>query len=342
MNAFSINQKFIGLFVLLMSSFAQGGIYTYKIYSLDLDQGIQGCNQYLAQAVKQFEAETKVSILSAQCNVDTTMDRMNGSIVYSAPKQIEIWSTESTNYGEHLDFYSSREQCETALADELVTMKRLTGLNPFLAFCHKTSSLGTPQYRSRMDAVGASSVKRFESDATTYHPLINLSEIIENLDQQARDLGLTPTAWYQGHTLTHMALMVSHYETVGKLERYRLLGKPSLYYKTLEQCQTAAKVFNETRTIDWTGVTACSQAHPSVGFQFNLIWWDRAIAPDFVVNSTPIPAQFATLEECISASRTLYQELNKNGEPIVGILCGRDTNPKGPFQIEIISKLKGV
>ncbi|MEY4630959.1 MAG: hypothetical protein RIQ81_1079 [Pseudomonadota bacterium] len=317
---------------------ALGGIYTLRVASMDIDQGVEGCNAYIQQVAAQFQQDAGVSVISAACEVDSPMDSIKGEIAYSAPKSANVWSTTSTTYGEQLDFYYTRQQCEEALGREVALVKDLTGLTPFLAFCHKTSSIGAPRYRTRIDAVGFSDVFRYESAAFLSHSLVDPNPPVAVLHEQARELGIGPFAWYHGPVRSMRSLAVTHYQKGDRTNRFYLHGKSSVYLPTLEECEAARAAFDRTRTADWLGVTACSAAHPSVGFQMNLLWWDRAIGADLAIKTTSIPGAYSSLDDCRSASDAISRQISSSGEQVIGIACGRDHNPRGPIKMEVLSK----
>ena len=320
------------------SPFAMGGIYTLNVRSMDLDLGVDGCNAYIQQAATRFQQDSGASVISAACEADSLMGDISGAIAYSAPKAVNTWSTTSTTYGEQLDFYYTRQQCEEALGREVALVKDLTGLDPFLAFCHKTSSIGAPRYRTRIDAVGTSDVFRYETSAFLNHTLVDPDPAVGVLHEQARELGIGPFAWYQGPVRTLRGLSVAFYQRGDRTNRFYLHGKSSRYLPTLEECEAARASFEQTRKAAWSGVTACSAAHPSVGFQLNLLWWDRAIGSDLAVKTTTIPGAYASLGECRSAGEGVARQVSGAGEDVIGIACGRDHNPRGPIRMDVLSK----
>ncbi|MFM8313207.1 MAG: hypothetical protein ACKOA8_02880, partial [Deltaproteobacteria bacterium] len=126
MSLFQLKTRILVVSAIFFSGLAQGALYTHTIRSLDLDQGIGGCNQYLEQAAKQFAQDAGVTIIAASCEFESLMNRINGAIAYSAPKPAPIWSTNDSTYGEQLDYYSSRQNCEKGLELEVQTVKKLT------------------------------------------------------------------------------------------------------------------------------------------------------------------------------------------------------------------------
>lgn len=337
---FRLKEAALSLAPFLWASVSHAGVFTYMIRTMDHEQGLEACNTQLQVIASEFQRQSGVRLIGTECKPETYTGGLSGQIVYSAPDRVTSWSTTSTTFGEELDLFVTREQCETGLASELELFKRETGLQPFLAFCHKTSEIGMPRYRTRIDAIGTSDVRRYESGALVYHPIHEPQPAIETLNQQAIDLGLKPVAWYAGPTKSLSGLAVAHYETASSLEHYRLLAKSTLYLPTAEDCKVAFAAFDRTRKTDWAGATACSAAHPSVGFQFNLFWWDTSIAGDSVIRSTILPGTHASLEECRASAEALAAQLSNEGEKVIGIVCGHQGGIRESIRAEFLTWAK--
>ena len=135
------------------------GIYTYEIRSIDTDLGEESCRTLISDAANKFQAGSGVSLISSGCEKDGVLGSLTGTIAYSAAERVMPWSTMSTTYGEEIDFYVSRPQCEEALSAEVEFFNKLTNLTPFISFCHKTSEIGPPRYRTRIDAIGSTNIR---------------------------------------------------------------------------------------------------------------------------------------------------------------------------------------
>lgn len=329
------------LFLINIAAASQSlaGVYTYEIRSIDADLGEDACRAMISDAASKFQAASGVSLISSGCEKNGVLSGLKGTIVYSSEKSVSPWSTMSTTYGEEIDFYTSKQQCENALAIEVDFFTKLTTLTPFISFCHKISEIGPPRYRTRIEAIGRTEIRRYESTAYTSHPLQDAQSAVATLNQQALDLNLRPIAWYQGPVRGLKGLSVAHY-AVAQDYPYRLLGKSSRYYSTLHECESERIAFEETKITDWLGVTACSAAHTTVGFQLNLLFWDRAISADSVLKSTLLPESYANLASCRAAAKELSSRLAQSGEKIVGIACGRDNNSQSPIKMELITKTR--
>lgn len=336
---FKLSSSFMALALFLVHGESFGGVRTLTIRNLDLDRGVDGCNEYLSQAVEQFQQDSGVTVISFGCEADSISDVVGGSIVYSADEPVPVWSTTSTTFGDQYPFYTSRDQCEEALGREVEIVRDLTGLNPFLAFCHKISLIGAPRYRTRIDAVGVAQAWRYEDVASLRHSLVDVGAVVETLHQQARDYGLAPVAWYHGSIRSSRGLAVAFYHNVDRFQRSYLHGKPLQYVSTLEECERARSVFEQTRTTEWTGATGCSAAHPTVGFQLNAFWWDNRIGSAHGLKSTVLPNGYATLDDCWNASAAISAQLGQAGEEIIGISCGRDHSIRSALKMVILSKL---
>lgn len=317
---------------------AIGGVYTLNVYSMDLDQGVEGCTACIQQAATRFQQDSGASVISAACEADSLMGDIKGAIAYSAPQSVNTWSTISTTYGEQLDFYYTRQQCEEALEREVALMNASTGLTPFLAFCHKTSSIGAPRYRTRIDAVGSSDMLRYESFASLNHALVDPNPAVAILHNQARELGIDPFAWYHGSVRSLSGLSVAFYQRGDRLNRLYLHGKSSVYLPTLAECEAARASFDRTRTAEWRGVTACSAAHPSVGFQLSLLWWDHQPGADLAIQTARIPGAYGSVDECRSASDAVSRQISDGGEEVIGIACGRDHSPWSEVRMEVLTR----
>ena len=321
--------------VFLPNTAAMGGVFTYDITSMDADLGLEACNSVMSDAAGKFATDSGVKLINSGCEADNLLGRLTGKIVYSASQRVSPWSTTSTTYGEETEFYQSRQQCEEALALEVQLLKNMSSLTPFISFCHKISEIGPPRYRTRIDAIGETNVRRYESVAVTNYTPHNLNAVVQNLQAQAEALGLTTVAWYFGPIRSQRSLSVAYYSERAE-SPFRLLAKNSLYFSTLPECEAAIVAFDQTRTTAWTGVPSCTVAPEKVGFQLNLNWWDRAIGADLVLRSTLIPGIHANLIACRSAAAELAAQLGQDGEKIVGIVCGRDSNPQSPIKMELI------
>jgi hypothetical protein len=313
------------------------GVYTYEVRSIDTDLGEESCRAMISDAAAKFQAGAGVSLISSGCEKDGVLGSLTGTIAYSATERVMPWSTMSTTYGEEIDFYVSRQQCEDALVIEVEFFNKLTNLTPFISFCHKTSEIGPPRYRTRIDALGSTDIRRYESSAVTYYPLQDANAAVTTLHQQATDLNLRPVAWYQGPVRSLRGLSVAYY-AVANESPFRLLSKSLRYYSTLQDCEAARTSFEQTKITEWVGVTACSVAHPTVGFQLNILFWDRSLGADLILRSTLLPGSHTSLAECRTAATELSSRLAQSGEKVVGIACGRDDSAQSPIKMELITK----
>jgi hypothetical protein len=322
---------------LALSGYANAGVYTFEIRSMDDDRGIGVCNSEIQEIAARFQQQSGVRLIGAECEADPYLGGLRGKVVYSAPERIMPWSTTSTTYGEERDLFVSREHCESALAREVEVMRTQTGLDPFMAFCHKTSDLGPPRYRTRIDAIGSSEVNRFESAALTHYQVHDVQSVVDFLNRQAVGLGLTPVAWYAGPMNSTRGLAVAHYQRGSNFDRYRLLSKSSLFLPVAEECDVASASFDQTRSSDWVGTTGCTAAHPTVGFQFNLFWWDQKISGDLTIRSTILPGTYPSLGECRAAAAEISRQLSADGEKVVGVICGHEGRLRGPIRADILT-----
>jgi hypothetical protein len=327
-----------GLNLLLFSSSLQAGVYTYDIRYIGGNYSAEACQSLLADAAAKFQATSGANIISSGCKADTFLARMTGSIVYSAPQRVNTWSTTSTTFGELANFYSSLEECQVSLEREVGMFRTLSALEPFIAFCQKTSELGTARYRTRIDAVGVTAVRRYESTASINFPLIDASAVASALEAQTTALGLTTVAWYHETAELRRGLSVAYYSASAE-RQYRILGKQALGYSTLEGCLAAAAFFEQTRTIPWAGVQACSAPGYAGLYELNLVWWDQAISSYEVLKSTVVPDNFPTLDVCQSRAMELKAQLGQAGEKIVGISCG-ESGRRRAISMEIISLIR--
>lgn len=321
---------------LALATSASAGVYTYMVRAFDADLGTNHCSAIMADAAAKFAEATGHQVLSHGCEVDTLLSRINGKIVYSAPKSVSTWSTSSTTFGDEREFYTSRASCQEALTREIDLFRSMTQLTPMISLCHKVSSVGAPRYRTRIDAIGTSPVRRFETTAPLDYPLAGAQQIVDQLNQQGRDLGLVPIAWHQSQSVMQRGLSVAYYADLPGHDSFRLLGKDSLFFATHADCETARTAFQATRGTDWVGVTGCGAAHPTVGFQFNLVWWDKGISADSIIQSTLLPEVFTTVAECRQSASVLARQLSDSGEKVVGILCGRERETNSPIRMELM------
>lgn len=331
-----LNKFAISFLVIAPCATAMGGVFTYEARYIDSELGQEACDAMMNDAATRFAADAAVRVISSGCEVDRVLGRLTGKIVYSAPESIYPWSTTNTTYGEQIEFYVNKQQCEEALPTEIQLIESRSSLRPFIAFCHKISEIGPPRYRTRIDAVGNADLRRYESVAVTHYTLQNLNGTVQTLHEQAQALGLTPFAWYFGPIRSQRGLSVAYYADRSE-SPYRLLSKNTLYFSTLQDCEAAISSFNQTRTTDWIGAPACTVAHPSVGFQLSLIWWDRAIGADLIVGTTPIPGAHVNLDACRSSAAELASQLAQDGEKVLGIICGRDSSSTSPIKMELIT-----
>jgi hypothetical protein len=318
---------------------AEAAVYTYDISNMNSDAGADFCDKQIREAANLFQKQGSVRVLGAECRSDFPLAGLRGRIVYSASQPLAFWSTNSTTYGKQPDLFYSRQQCESSLTQEVELVRRHTGLEPFLAFCHKTSNLGSPRYRSRIDAIGASDFLRMESAAQVNFPLVAPRQTAEALHQQGLALGLIPIAWYHGPMLAQRNLVVAYYAQTDHVDRYNLLSRSSLYLANSAECAAASEIFERTRSTEWVGVWACSAPHPAAGFQFNIFWWDKAIAGDLVIRSTMIPGTHESFDSCRKASLEVASQLSQDGAELVGIVCGRENSLGDPIRMEVLTRL---
>jgi hypothetical protein len=321
---------------LLSGTTALADVYTYEIRSIDADLGPEGCESRMRSAGEMFEQTSATDVIGSGCEWHEYLGSFTGKIVYRSENRTSVWSTESTTYGETIDLFYDRDQCEKALNYEVAFLRRNADFVPFWAQCDKVSNLGPPRFRSRIDAVGTTSIRRYETTAFLHYPLTHVNQVVQVLHDQAVDLGLTPVAWYQGPVNSLRGLSVAYYSEMTDTKQ-RLLSKSTLYYTTMTDCESAANVFNATRNVPWSGVAACSTAHPSIGFQLNVIWWGQAISPDAVLRTSEIPGSHPNLASCQNEARTLAEQLARHGEQVVGIICGRSSGSQSPTKMQLLT-----
>ena len=319
------------------SGAALAGVYELEIRGIDVAGGISGCQELLARGAASFAASSGATVLGSECQKDGDLSQMTARIVYSAAERIIPWSTHRYRYS-NIGFFARPESCEASLAAEIDVMRQMTGLEPFLAYCYKVSELGQPRYSTRLEAVGSSSVLKLETTTLLDHRLQNPSAVAATLGEKARQLGLYPMSAYSGVISSMEGFAIAFYAAAEPHDHPRLNSERSRYFATLADCERASAAFSVYASEPWDGITACSAAHPTVGFQLNLIWWDTSLSGAARVQSMLIPGDYPSVDACTAAAANVVPQLRGDGTHVLGSVCGRSQSSTSPVKLEIFTR----
>ncbi len=323
--------------ICVLSGAARAEIYEMQIRNMEVAGGADHCQEILSQGAASFAAASGATLLGSECQSDF-LGRTNGRIVYSSAERITPWSTHrfvSSGVG----FFTQEDACQASLTSEIELVRGMTGLVPFLAFCYRLPEVGSPRYSTRIEAVGSSSVSKFETYAYLDYSLQNPTAVAAILEEKARRMGLYPVTSYSGKISVTKGFAMSFYAENEPRDHHRLNAMGSRFFTTIAACERAMSDFSVFGSEDWNGLTACSTAHPNVGFQLNLIWWDSSLSEAANIRSIMIPGDFAEVEACQASAAEIVTKLRGDGINIVGLVCGRDSSPRSPVKMEIFSQL---
>jgi hypothetical protein len=344
MNMILLSQKLcrglvIGSLMLFsVSGRSLAGIYELKIHDMDVAGGVVGCQRLIERGAASFAAASGATVIGSECREDQLLNRVSGRIVYSAAESILPWSTHRHRTLD-VGFFAQREACEAALATEVELMRRLTGLEPYLAFCYRLWQVGAPSYSTRIEAVGTSPVHKFSTGVVLDHRLQNPVAVATLLEEQARQIGLYPLYSFSGVVSVSPGFAMDFYGDRELFAHQRLNSLGSRYFPTLAQCEAAAAAFAAHASEPWDGVKACSFAHETLGFQLNLIWWNANQAGPVRIQAMLVPGSFESIEACDAAAGHTVAQVRNGGAHVIGSICGRSRSSTSPISLEVFSKI---
>jgi hypothetical protein len=206
-------------------------------------------------------------------------------------------------------------------------MKSLTGLVPFSSYCARTGIVGKSKFKTRIDAVGESSVVKVEGSTVFSQPLLDLPSVTDGLCSLASARGLRVSQWNQMERLGSSILGVGYYDDVRDNQVHFLGSRGLFYFDSSAECQASM----ETIKVRWNhkvvpAVFACG-VETSRGSRLNVAWWGKdTINSD--IKGDILPQSFESMASCEVEGKKIADLLIGEGTKVLGYLCGyrRDVN----------------
>lgn len=124
--------------MLIETALALKSLFFYNVYDYPAIQG-KDCEEVVYSLGENLKENYEVSVIETACVWDDANLRPENTwifkIKYEAQTELNVVSTRNTADILQPETYFTKEECETALAAEVLIFKEKTGLNPFIYFC---------------------------------------------------------------------------------------------------------------------------------------------------------------------------------------------------------------
>ena len=312
-------RQIIGLFSLLFVSAnpAYAAFHTYKIQQIAVD--IAGCSAVQGVVAAKFTEVTGAKILSRACerNPGRSADLI---IDYASDVALEFVTTYGEFGGVH-GLYDSLQDCSTARNSEVNDFRKLTGLEPVVAFCYRDylQFEGDLSWTLRIDAFGTPAL----SPHAYRHSLVRLAVA----DHQLLEASLRNALAAAGAIKPAVRVRVTGENTTINAQYYGVQALQTFksdtgHFPSISDCLAEGKVM--------TAVHSRAGAQEALNFCATASYSTNVQLYTMAVTSMPIGTQltgvgYISPAECDLQRPTTEQAWRDGlGLNIIGAVCATD------------------
>jgi hypothetical protein len=328
-------------FSIMLTGGLSGSLFA-GIHDLNF-RGISGqneqalCESRMVEIATKFTAATSIKVLGTRCERVSSVDNFRGTLSYMSVTPVKMWSSESGHSDRDREYFRSKESCERGLVAEIQVMKSLTGLTPFASYCAETNIVGPKAFRTRIDAIGESSVVKIEDHISFQRELVDSSSLTDGLCRLASARGLRVIQWSQMERLGASMLAVGYYDDLRDEQKNELAQRGLFFYANESECDAQLKALSQR----WKhnvlpAVFACSKSGYN-GSQLNAAWWGGEFA-EYELDAQILPQSFDNLSLCQTEGRRIEGVLTAEGAKVLGSLCGSTGDQPGDIRLEIYTR----
>jgi hypothetical protein len=307
---------------LVVTAPATAATQTHRIYSITRDT-TSDCGAFVSSIAEKIALRHQVRIVAALCQTSGGSDRLTGFVSYDADTALtEVSSYTLASTYARKGIFADRATCEQALAEEVDTFARQTGLSPAYSFCNREPLGSRHSWYPYITAFGESvkTPRRTSWHSDTPHGTPG-GDLLHTLNRHFADRGL------EFQHLTYHAggaggdLSAYYYGPVDE-PGVNLQGSSVATIPGLATCTAAAERLRQDRI--FVGGKPMVLAYCSSGYsnpsKFELVVLSEGLVfLDSIQDSRP----FESLESCEAARPVIEQELGSiHGDKLVLTVCG--------------------
>jgi hypothetical protein len=311
--------KFLKLaFALLMAQTAHAGSYSHRLHYFGQLSTIEACRSELAEIARGFATAAGVEVLGADCvKSEYYSGGIDGEILYIAPSRVTVTSSDVRDVMRFDGYYHSVAECQAGAQREDVILREKTGLTPFVAYCYRTSSIGAPVYRSRIEAVGISDTKKFSTFSDYFDSPLDAEALLLASRTVAENLGvsLVESAIVRDNSGWHIAM--DYYASA----KFYIHADEELSFQSEAECLEAAVDAQNSWTAENLPMKfVCTKNGRNFGL--NHIWFSPQLFSEGDFSAKILPIAFASNLACLEQKSATVEKLINAGSKIVGSACG--------------------
>lgn len=344
------NRPSIGALIILLVGYfsaqtAFAAIHQLKLAAPITTENDQECNTQVTTIAEHFAQISGVSVIETFCEPDIIHNQV-GIIRYAAPNQINIYDSNSDQFGHFNIGYSTSEACSEGLAIELPIYTRHTGLQPFAAYCYYTMTPGSGwkgTFKTAIYGINPSPGRPARRKHMTSSPIglspLDIPGVNASATAIASRAGIDIVSIGIGRGFSTWEISAAFYG----VDNANLLTNEVGYFDPGVSCEENAANLNQT----WAAqglIEAnffCMDALHNVR-RLGLLWWSSHsfTGEDFVINH--LETDYPDAEACQLAKTKIVDNLTRAGENVLTALCSHTNVPTAgkalPYQVTVITK----
>lgn len=320
------------------SAYAQGRseVLPFFGYRMTLEQ----CQAALAPVGQRFAESASVQLLGVGCRLNDVLrdGSIDGVIRYASEHPVDTSTSDLTSPVEFGGHYVTMQECQSALEREGPIFVQQTGLTPFAAYCYGYGSGNSLRFRSRLEAVGLSRVRKWTTTGSWTFSLARPVETLERIEDLGNAIGLgvfeaSIDRDYAGWTMT-----MDYYGEFG----VQILTQSTLRWPTQQECEAkSAQLLNAWADNGPAIVTACDKLMDGSSSGLVLFWLSGSYIADFDMNSELQPTIYASVGSCEADRARVEANIRQTGYLVFGSTCGQiDRRPQ--IQMMVFSENTGI
>jgi hypothetical protein len=311
-------KSFVILCIATISQAAFAGSFTHRLSYFGQLSTIEACRSEMVEVAQKFSAAAGVEVLGADCvKSEYYSGGIDGEILYIAPNRVVVTNSDARDRMQFDGYYASISACQSGIQREDPIFRQQTSLTPYVAYCYRASSIGPAVYRSRIEAVGTSEIKKFSTYSDYFDAPLNAELLLQTSRQIAENIGLVlvESAMDRDNSGWHIAM--DYYAS----EKYYIHADEKLNFQTDAECLSAASDAQQSWTLQALPIIfSCTKSGRFFGL--NHIWFTKQLFSESDFTTKILPIAYGSIDQCIEQKAAVIEKLTSAGSNIAGSACG--------------------
>jgi hypothetical protein len=319
------------LLTMLSSQYAFAKNYTVSLREFGF--GRANCADDISGVANNFASHANVTILSSVClPSEIGREYSTGQFKYVSAQAVNTISSDVRDAYIHDGYYHTVAECELALESERSLFIQQTGIEPYVGYCYKSNSVGSPRFRARLDAVGISKVAKHSTSASWMYKAVNETDLVSDVEAMVEALSGQVVAAMVDREIGGYLVVIDYYHE----NEFSLHSQTLLNWETGELCQTRADALNQQWDAEVRSAFHCT-VNSSGNSQLLQVYLSTNILGGFDFDTDILATAYQSAEVCSSDIARIKTALEQSGTKVLGLTCGQEKNLNS-WQMAVFSR----